>query len=583
MKASGTNSINISHSYHSGQSKMVKGGAAPVTIYEATTVLRDIADHISRQGPVNTPHPDEQQQRWNARYASSQDIASDMELMLACVPDLCVVYYTTTSKPAGLMILDKEGELDGCEISGMITDFTEKGIGRKLTEYAVNFSYNKSGYNGQVYLKAASLGYQEIFGRMGFKDRGDGFLLLDPLESDMWAFVDNKWSLKTNHISNQLDNEHTETDTKKDDEFSEFSSKIETVKYKEDNIYLKETMPDIMSFKSNSQQLQSQGAPQKNEYHITENKKENFINMLNKGEKEFLLFNDRCNIDIQAMNQFFTKRGVLERDSVTFFKKCNVSDQGERFITEEKEMFSPENAICNIFKDKQGMIMGEVHESRVSKEYIITNMNFFKDNGVTTLYIEHLLSDLHQEDLDDYFSSAKNVMSARLEKYLKNLDNQNGLSGHNCSFYNLVKQAHNVEIKVVALDCTTSYCRASQDDLTETLTKMESGERHKIFCYHSKIIIDNNQCTQDAGKWIALIGATHTNYYLDTPGLAELTNAVSMRIIGSDKEIVQIGFDSGIKKALLYKYNSKRDGYSNKVTLKADLLLEVPSLHPYLL
>lgn len=205
MKVSGTKNINISHSYQSGQSKMVTGGALPVTLNEATTVLRDIADHIARQGPVNIPHPDEQQQRWNARYAASQDIASGMELMLACEPDLCIVYYTTTSKPAGLMILNKEGELDGCEISGMITDFTEKGIGRKLTEYAVNFSYKKSGHNGQVYLKAASLGSQDIFVRMGFKDRCGGFLLLDPRECDKWKFDDNKWSLKSDQPLSEHD------------------------------------------------------------------------------------------------------------------------------------------------------------------------------------------------------------------------------------------------------------------------------------------------------------------------------------------------------------------------------------------
>lgn len=203
MEVSGASSIQISRSYQGDQSEMVKERAVSVTLYEATTVLRDIADHISRQGSINVPHPDEQQQRWNARYSASQNIASDMELMLACEPDLCIVYYTATSKPVGLMILDKEGEIDECEISGMITDFTEKDIEKKLTEYAVNISQNESGHDGKVYLKAASLGSQEIFRSMGFKDKNDNFLSLNPRESDMWELVDNKWSLKAGHSLSQ--------------------------------------------------------------------------------------------------------------------------------------------------------------------------------------------------------------------------------------------------------------------------------------------------------------------------------------------------------------------------------------------
>jgi len=196
MEVSAASGINLYNSYKSEKSETVKGGAVPVTIDEATTVLRDIADHISRQGSVDVPHPNEQQQRWNARFEASQDIASDMELMLVCQPDLSVVYYSSTSKPAGLMVMDKNGELDGCEISGMITDFTEKGVGKKLTEYAVNVSFNESSYDGKLYLKAASLGSQEIFKSLGFKERDDGFLFLDPRESNQWDFSGDKWSLK---------------------------------------------------------------------------------------------------------------------------------------------------------------------------------------------------------------------------------------------------------------------------------------------------------------------------------------------------------------------------------------------------
>ncbi len=60
MEVSGAGSIHISRSYQSDQSETVKERAVSVTFYEATTVLRDIADHISRQGSINVPHPDEQ-------------------------------------------------------------------------------------------------------------------------------------------------------------------------------------------------------------------------------------------------------------------------------------------------------------------------------------------------------------------------------------------------------------------------------------------------------------------------------------------------------------------------------------------
>lgn len=203
MNVSGACNLNISHTYYSEQNEIPNACAIPVTIYEATSVLKNIADNITRQGPINIPNPNEQQQRWNTRYIASQNIASTMELMLACKPDLCVVYYTTTSKPVGLMILNKDGELSGYEIAGIITDFTERGIGKKLTEYAVNISYNESDYGGCVYLKVESLASRNIFMNLGFKDSGNGFLFLNPSESEQWIFENNRWSLKSTPLQHQ--------------------------------------------------------------------------------------------------------------------------------------------------------------------------------------------------------------------------------------------------------------------------------------------------------------------------------------------------------------------------------------------
>ncbi|RUQ46417.1 membrane-targeted effector domain-containing toxin [Corynebacterium pseudodiphtheriticum] len=59
-----------------------------------------------------------------------------------------------------------------------------------------------------------------------------------------------------------------------------------------------------------------------------------------------------------------------------------------------------EDLIKRLFQQKLGLVIGEAHSAQSSKEFLIKHMKLLKKQGVKTLYVEHLLTDLHQHELD---------------------------------------------------------------------------------------------------------------------------------------------------------------------------------------
>lgn len=182
-----------------------------------------------------------------------------------------------------------------------------------------------------------------------------------------------------------------------------------------------------------------------------------------------------------------------------------------------------------LFQQKLGLVIGEAHIAQSSKRLLIDSMKPLKKLGVKTLYIEHLLTDLHQEALDTYQRTLK--MPSNLEHYLITLDHGQmpRYSGPN-TFTNVLKAANKYGIRIRALDCTSSYH-------VKGLNGPEA--RNELFSYFANEVIKADQLAEGSHKWVAFVGSSHTDMYLGVPGLAQLQDAVSLHVRDTAPELAR--------------------------------------------
>jgi hypothetical protein len=165
--------------------------------------------------------------------------------------------------------------------------------------------------------------------------------------------------------------------------------------------------------------------------------------------------------------------------------------------------------------------VGEIHNHVTPKRYFMDQMPEYAKQGYTILFVEHLLYEEHQQDLDAF--NASGTMSPALSEYLNRQneghmdDNDNGT--HN--YTGVLKAAQTHGIRVVALDTRLSYsfrCGKSRA-LAFSLTATE--------------IINREAGTN---KWLAFMGNGHNHiqHFTDgtsVPGIANLLpNTVTVNV-----------------------------------------------------
>ncbi|MNN16657.1 hypothetical protein D3C81_1298050 [compost metagenome] len=188
--------------------------------------------------------------------------------------------------------------------------------------------------------------------------------------------------------------------------------------------------------------------------------------------------------------------------------------------------FGPANRTKDIikalYKESPALVVGESHSSIGSKQFLIENMEILAKQKVKTLYMEHLLNDFHQADLDIF--NRDGVLSEDLESYLNSQD-----AGHHTdpsdrfTFLNVVKAAQKNHIRVQAIDCAASY-------RVDNMQGVTPFHRHKMMNYFAKIIIDGDQAARGPHRWIALVGNTHSNTWEGVAGVSELEGGIGLRI-----------------------------------------------------
>ncbi|WP_058971712.1 membrane-targeted effector domain-containing toxin [Pseudomonas syringae] len=177
-----------------------------------------------------------------------------------------------------------------------------------------------------------------------------------------------------------------------------------------------------------------------------------------------------------------------------------------------------------LYQHTDGIVIGESHFSVASKKMIIDNLPLLSQQNVRTLYMEHLLTDLHQADLDRFFETGQ--MSKTLLHDLKVLDR-----GHRTdpdkvyTFEQLVIKARQHGVEVRAIDCAASYHLNGVDN-------DGSITRQQMMNYFASRTLRKHQDVMGSHKWIALVGTSHSNVYQGVvPGIAELEGGIGLRVV----------------------------------------------------
>jgi hypothetical protein len=222
--------------------------------------------------------------------------------------------------------------------------------------------------------------------------------------------------------------------------------------------------------------------------------------------------------DYDAFQAFIRTRNRLEKTANEAFATDIPPARAD--FSDLATAASEEAFIEKLYKQKLGLVIGEAHAHRSSKQFLIKHMKLFKAQGVKTLYVEHLLTDLHQAELEVFFSTQK--MPKSLKRYLssQNLGHMGSQVG-GATYTDVVNVANKYGIRVRALDCVASY---------HVKGLRGTDPRSTLFSYFANEVIKADQAALGPHKWVAFMGNAHTNMYQGVPGIAQLQDAVSLTV-----------------------------------------------------
>ncbi len=213
--------------------------------------------------------------------------------------------------------------------------------------------------------------------------------------------------------------------------------------------------------------------------------------------------------------------------------------------------------IETLYRHRSGLVLGESHADEFSKQFLIKHMELLRDQGVKTLYVEHLFTDLHQADLDTFHRTTQ--MPRNLRAYLRVQDKGHMFEYTGTNTYtNVLIAANKYGLRIRALDCAASYHVKGIRGLDGRFT---------LFSYFAHHVINADQLAQGAHKWVAFMGSGHTDLHRLVPGIAQMQDAVSLHV----RDVVPSLARS------LHRNTWERADISGGLALRSDFKIEVAS------
>ncbi|WP_213938426.1 membrane-targeted effector domain-containing toxin [Pseudomonas sp. dw_612] len=214
-----------------------------------------------------------------------------------------------------------------------------------------------------------------------------------------------------------------------------------------------------------------------------------------------------CNLQLQAdTNRFFAAPRLPARPTIPAISAAAP----------------PKEILKNLLRGSRNLVIGEAPGSMASKQFLIENMPLLSKLKVRTLHLQHLLTEFHQADLDNFTRFGN--MSRSLERYLREIDQVQGTdpSGQFTTL-ELVRAAQQNHIRVQALDCFASYQDAGRMGIKNTL-------QVKMGNYFARTVIDADQTARGTHQWVALVNQSQVGTLDGAAGLSEIEGAVGLRI-----------------------------------------------------
>ncbi len=182
-----------------------------------------------------------------------------------------------------------------------------------------------------------------------------------------------------------------------------------------------------------------------------------------------------------------------------------------------------------------GITIGESHMDISSKEFLCRHLRTMVECGVTTFYMEHLMMEEFQDELDEYVSEPSAELPTALGAYLDRLSRGNVIHAGQCGFKDVIIAAKEAGIKrIVCIDSFYSYLATAGDGYL----KGNTSTRHRCRDLHSQAAKVFSS-TQDGGKFLFFVGGAHLNDYKEVPGIGTLTGSLNLYIIDSTKDSLE--------------------------------------------
>jgi hypothetical protein len=197
---------------------------------------------------------------------------------------------------------------------------------------------------------------------------------------------------------------------------------------------------------------------------------------------------------------------------------------------------SSERILTDILGNSKGLVLGEQRSSPACAKFLIDNMPALSRLGVKTLYSDHFTPEIAGESMKQFFSSKDTPMPEVLKQISSQRDKQYGL--HKYSDIDVLNSAREHGIEVVPMDPLASrasilgiekICLTPQGIKNPPNTKI-NGDSLTMLNQYAQTLINARQGATDSGKWVACVSAPHANTCEKTPGIAELTGAIGMKI-----------------------------------------------------
>ncbi|EJZ59845.1 hypothetical protein I1A_004198 [Pseudomonas fluorescens R124] len=200
---------------------------------------------------------------------------------------------------------------------------------------------------------------------------------------------------------------------------------------------------------------------------------------------------------------------------------------------------SPSELFDVALAEKPGLVIGESRGSIGSKKLLIEHMPHLARSGVKTLYLQELLANVNQLDLDAFARTGE--MSEELRDYLNRIDFRAGNDPDGkFNLMALVKAANAQRIRLQAIDLSTTY-NINKD----SLQPFPNNQMARSF--FAGEVIRFHQELNGPGKWVALVNQENMSAFRGYQGISEQTEALSVRIDDvTPGQAEAIGSDPGL-------------------------------------